>query len=192
MVSLNWVMQQTERLFDFSWLCGSMNNVSDEPPTSTLNVNARFVQNVWSDLEYESSLDDSFDEGITDDDEDDDDNDDDAETDTGTDVQSSPESILSCREPQERGSNIPVLRQLPSFGSALASNSLQSGMDSNGTGLSSYPTRSTSLESSSSRRFSIKPIWASIDEESSIHVDMNIKTHPRNTVPTESFIFLRQ
>ena len=160
--------------------------MGDEPPTSSLTMNARFVQNVWSDLEYESSLEDSFDEGMTDDDEDD------AETDTGTDGGSLPESILSCQEPQERGSNIPVLRQLPSFGSALASNSLQSGMDSNSSGLSSYPTRSTSLESSSSRRFSIKPIWASIDEEASIHVDMNIKIHPRNTVPTESFIFLRQ
>lgn len=190
MVSFIWVMQQTERLFDFSWLCGSVNNMGDEPPTSPLNMNARFVQNVWSDLEYESSLADSFDEGITDEDEDDDEND--TETDTGTDVGSSSESILSCQEPQEQGSNIPVLRQLPSFGSALASNSLQSGMDSNGTGLSSYPTRSTSLESSSSRRFSLKPIWGSIEEESSIYIDMNMKTYPRNTVPTESFIFLRQ
>ena len=187
MVSFNWVMQQTERLFDFSWLCGSMSSMGEEPPTSSLNMNARFVQNVWSDLEYESSLEDSFDEGNTDDDEEED-----AETDTGTDVGSAAKSILSCQEPQERGSNIPVLRQLPSFGSALASNSLQSGMDSHSSGLSSYPTRSTSLESSSSRRFSLKPIWASIDEESSIHVDMSIKTHPRNTVPTESFIFLRQ
>lgn len=193
MVNFNWVMHKTESLFDFTWLCGSVDHVHEDSTTSPLNMNARFVKNVWSDLEYETSMEDSFDEGHSDDDDDDDDDTDRTDnTDEGTDVESTRDSILSCQEPEERGSNIPVLRQLPSFGSALASNSLQSGIHTNSSGLSSYPTRSSSMESSTSRRFAIKPIWGRIDEESPLQLKSHVNVKMNHTTPTDSFIFLRQ
>ena len=198
------------------WLCGSAANVVDdddnnEPtPTHTLNTKARFLNNVWSALEYEeaSSLGNGgmecvVDRSLDESDHDDDHHDDDSHTTTTSSWSS---SIHSCQEPQERTSNMPVLRQLPSFGSTLGSNSLlvlqrsagstnsnKSALsfdptirNSNSTTTTTPPKRTSSLESATRlARLSIQPLFGSHnriktepqDEESST---MDSKTDIKN------------
>lgn len=202
-------------LFDFRWLsCGSVENVEEEGSSSSkeaspLNMKARFVNNVWSGLEYEAcsasvEAEGSFDRSLehsqqgtntdddgsgTDDDDDDDDSDSDDETDN--------DSIHSCHEPQEQHSNMPFLRELPSFGSTLARNS---------SGMSSYTTRTpSSLGDQSATRgrqgrgqfFVKQPLMGNNgeDEESStIEIKAGVKPGGNTSKldQTNSFIFLRQ
>ena len=202
MVCFSWVMHQTENLFDFSWLCGSFDHVASDETTSVKMNRASFVQNVWSGLEYENSTFQRDDDEEDDDDDDTSDNSRESRGDTEdwsdlgetNDDSTKASTVLSCQEPQERGSNIPVLRQLPSFGSTLRSSSLQSGIHASSGGLSSYPTRSSSTESvtRTTKEFGVE------EEESPVHVKTqffhSVGDHKasHNHSVSNSFIFLRQ
>lgn len=198
MTCFDWVMLQTENLFDFSWLCGNVNHVSSETTSVKMNK-AKFVQGVsWSGIEWEDSIleaEDSFDRSFESrgDTEDDEWTDEGETTDDDDEERSAQESIKSCQEPQEKGSNIPVLRQLPSFGSTLRSSSMQSDIHNDvNSGLSSYRTRSRSTESvTQQKRYSLKQHVA--DEESPVQVKTQFHTSAaaENTVQPGSFIFMR-
>ena len=156
-----------------------------EHPSSSVpfqQMGSRFIKNVWSELEleastFDSSMDNSSGVSIDDDS-----------------AQSRQDSVLSCQEPRETGSNIPVLRQLPSFGSNLASNSLESEIYRSSTGISSFPTRQSSMDSATRRKFSIMPLFGNAGDE---FLDVQDSTAMKGAAvspltTTDSFIFLRQ
>jgi hypothetical protein len=165
-------------VFGCSAFCGHVDDADQPSSVPFHQMGSRFIKNVWSELELESS---TFGSSVGT-------SMDSSDNDSGESRQG---SYISCQEPLETGSNIPVLRQLPSFGSNLASNSLESEIYRSSTGLRSYPTRQSSMDSTSHRKFSIPPLFGSSDDE---HLEVrNVKevaVSPLNT--TDSFIFLRQ
>jgi hypothetical protein len=192
---LSWIIEKTENVVGCIAFCGSVDDADFSAADHAAAVpfskmGSRFVKNVWSELELEtaasgSSMGSSSSIVSLEVDADDDD-------DT---VQSRQDSLVSCQEPQETGSNMPVLRQLPSFGSNLASNSLESEIYRSSTGMSSYPTLEPSTDSATRRRFIIPPMFGNTDEE-------YLEAHTTNKGATasaslsraknDSFIFLRQ
>lgn len=204
---LNWIIQQTENIFGCTAFCGSVDDTEQTTVrTDPLRkMGSRFVKNVWSELELETSTFDNSVGGSTASSSADGDDNDSKQSCDANDKEAS--SVVSCREPQEQGSNIPVLRQLPSFGSNLATNSLPS-FDHNtfhrsSTGMSSYSTtRQTSMDDSVTRRkFSLLRNMAlggtEEEEESSVVLKSSSSKAPSPpetsfAAPTDSFIFLRQ
>ena len=180
-MTLNWILEKTVNVFGCTAFCGSSSDDSNYPSSVPFQqMGSRFIKNVWSELELEAS---TFDSSM--------DNSSGASMDDDS-AQSRQDSVMSCQEPRETGSNIPVLRQLPSFGSNLASNSLESEIYRSNTGISSFPRRQSSMDSAS-RKFSMMPLFGNADDE---YLDVRDSTTKGAAVTplttTDSFIFLRQ
>lgn len=196
MTSLRWIAATTETLFDLGWMCGSVEHTDDDA-AATQKLDEK-LKRVWSGLEYEPQTWDYEDDVDQDDDDDDtldttpdtpnsrtkslvDDDEEEEDEELGGEEtadrsSSTGRAMRACHEPQERGSNIPVLRQLPSFGSTLASNSLHSGHSPSGF---SYQ-RSTS--STQSNRFVLKPQETPVVVKASFPMPSS----------SQSYIFLQQ
>eukprot|EP00934_Nitzschia_sp_Nitz4_P007665 Nitzschia sp. Nitz4//scaffold329_size19327//16679//17200//NITZ4_008730-RA/size19327-processed-gene-0.10-mRNA-1//1//CDS//3329548002//7655//frame0 len=159
-MTMNWIKSD---LLDFSWVCGSLDTTIAGENDVSGGSNDQPLANVWSELEYEPSWENAsvnsdghskssalnYDEALR---------------------QSHLEafegrSVRSSLDPRQRSSNMPILRELPSFGSTLASRTASS--------LSSVKfgsRRDGSSDSCSQRtRFFTKPL-----DESPIRVKSNM------------------